>query len=526
MSIAVAYGIKPHNPKKALLKKNGKTKDIVKVVLDVERTDRDDTVEFAKNFKPTTAGMAKLYRWVKNNIIYKEDPPGVQWIQTPSYLAFTKVGDCKSFTVFLCSVFYNMGLDYFIEFAAYPNRQNSKRLTHVYPIVILPTGQQIPMDVVYSVIEGGPAVLPDHQDKFGQEKPYLHKKTFFKSSKMADIFKLGNMPQASQLEMQMAHAVSDIDDSIIEAGPGDVTQMTSGEFDRLIMAERMSLLAQKSTSPSTAAEYRAAEQALLQGGISGIGSMSTGVGRDVEKFLQKASRNRGLAFKMPSHLERLSKQRVSGIGKALKKLFQKFINWLVKGPMTAMSPHFLFIFIQKPTNAKINARRNKQLKTLRFISKKTGISTSKLNAMIYNGILKKTGMTPQEILNSRGPKISAVQFIAILGKVWTFIKAAIKFVIKVVKKIIGLFGKKGGDAGEIGEGSTSDINLLEELPDGSPPKGGDGGTGPSKGGGGHSPGTGPGGGTSSGSGSGAGSSGGMSSTLPIVAAALFAMTLS
>ena len=45
--------------------------------------------------------LQRLWHFLKSNIEYSLDPPGVQMIQTPAYTWFRKKGDCKSYTIFI-----------------------------------------------------------------------------------------------------------------------------------------------------------------------------------------------------------------------------------------------------------------------------------------------------------------------------------------------------------------------------------------------------------------------------------------
>ncbi|MEL6639564.1 MAG: hypothetical protein AAFR05_22650 [Bacteroidota bacterium] len=285
---------------------------------------------------------------------------------------------------------------------------------------------------------------------------------------MTSIYKLGALPAgASDTAVQINAAIKDIDPRVVADGPGDVTLMSKGEFDRWIKAERMELLAQNSTSESSAAKYKGAAQAIKQGSIAGIGSMGSKMARDIDLYLKTTAQQREPAFTLPPEMVGHA---VGGLLDWIKNAFKVFINWLVKGPMTIMSPYFIFLFLKRRTTKKIEARRHKQIKTFKWIMNTTKMDQKQLSGMMYNGILKKTGYTPQKILNSRGPKISG-GFLAVIGKVIGFVFKAISVVINVIKKIVNLFRKKKSDAGDIGQDGMSDVRLLEELPEGTEPAG-------------------------------------------------------
>ncbi|MEM9259799.1 MAG: transglutaminase domain-containing protein, partial [Bacteroidota bacterium] len=254
--------MKPARKRKDLRKKSFRTNDIIQLVQEVIKTDVDDTEVLAQQFSPTKEGLRALFELVDRSFRYEEDPPGSQWVQTPSYLWNTRVGDCKSYTVFISSVLQNIGLPHLIRYAAYGTRQ----YRHVYPVALL-DGEKIPLDVVWKKQEGGP---------FGQEKPYTKKKDF----RVEGLYKLGNSRGFTEeaiigqlkSDLEQIQAVSDSIPNTIEAGMGDVTQMSAGELDRLIMADRYRTLAGITDHGGKKGQYLDAARAMEQGDIAGIGS--------------------------------------------------------------------------------------------------------------------------------------------------------------------------------------------------------------------------------------------------------------
>ncbi len=132
--------------KDVILFQNGDTDDIISVLLDTVKDTADQTKGFARQFSKDREGMKAIYDFIMANIKYKADPDGKQWIKTPARFYADKVGDCKSYTVFIVSVLHNMGLKYKIRFASY---DRDKIVTHVYPIAILPNGKEVIIDAVW-----------------------------------------------------------------------------------------------------------------------------------------------------------------------------------------------------------------------------------------------------------------------------------------------------------------------------------------------------------------------------------------
>lgn len=451
--------VKPYRDTKRLVKVDYDTSDIIELVQNVLEDDRDDTEGLAKTIPVNRRGLRWLFNHVDNRITYNEDPQFNQWVQTPSYLYHkTREGDCKSYTVFISSVLYNMGVPHYIRYTAY----GTKDFRHVYPVAIL-NGREIPMDVVWKVQEGG---------RFGKEKSFTKKKDFY----VDGLYKLGTTKAAQQSAQstisQLEAVLADIPDSIITDGVGDITKMTSGQLDRVIMKEQLEIFASQSTGKERQLYLRGLA-AIRRGKVAGIGNLyQTRFGASLEQFLRNTAYDNALAFQ-PFTLAIPSKAVVNGfnpfkaIGKVFKKLFAKLVNWIYKGPARKMAPYFLFTFINKSTSSKeINRRKAEQQKTYDWIKKAGRFDDKKLRGLIFNQIKSDTGMTPQEILNKGAEKTIAALPAGLAAKFAPKVLKALGLVVEVIKKITGLFKKKKeevAEAGEVTAANAPDLELLEEL---------------------------------------------------------------
>ncbi len=162
--------VKRPNFKKILVNDNATTEDIIIEVMDVvKKSDPKDILGFIQKNKitPTYEGLSKLWTWVKDNVEYEADEADDQAIQTANYTFYKKEDgtDCKSFTVFMAKCFECLGLKYKVRFAGYTH--SAGEITHVYPIAILPNGQNVIMDAVWN--------------KFDKEKKISTKKDFIMS---------------------------------------------------------------------------------------------------------------------------------------------------------------------------------------------------------------------------------------------------------------------------------------------------------------------------------------------------------
>jgi len=156
-----------------VLHEDGDTEDIINVVLDADKFKSKEFCKFAEQFAGKD-GLKKLWRFVRFNIKYKEDPFGHQYIQLPPALWKSGIGDCKSKTLFINAVLRCLGISYKTRFVSY----GSTKVTHVYTVAII-DGQELAIDAVYT--------------KFGQEAPYSYKRDY-----MTKIAVVSGPPTANQ----------------------------------------------------------------------------------------------------------------------------------------------------------------------------------------------------------------------------------------------------------------------------------------------------------------------------------------
>lgn len=152
--------------KDTIINRQGKTKDIMQAVVDCYNSDCAQVQELADNFpgNDTLSRCRAVFDFVDKNIKYQIDPLQKQWIRTPARLWSDGEGDCKSFSIFICSCLRCMGIPHLFRFAAYEGNSDP---THVYAVAIDESGKEIIVDPVYRD-ETGKAV-------FNKECPYIKK---------------------------------------------------------------------------------------------------------------------------------------------------------------------------------------------------------------------------------------------------------------------------------------------------------------------------------------------------------------
>lgn len=182
--------------KKTFIKK-GVTEDIVNAVISVYGRSIDNVpsslLRLVASSDPYTASH-NIWEWVIQNIRYKKDPEGEQWIKTPSRLIYDGCGDCKSMTILICAVLSRLGIKNKFRFVSYDRTRN---YTHVYPVAIIEK-EEIPLDAVAYIQRG---------TDFGNEIKYTYKKDNMNKTSISELSGLIPMQGAtSQLNDNISAA--------------------------------------------------------------------------------------------------------------------------------------------------------------------------------------------------------------------------------------------------------------------------------------------------------------------------------
>lgn len=152
--------------KNTIINRRGKTEDIMQAVIDCYNSDYSQVRELAESLPgdDTLSRCRAIFDFVDRNIRYQMDPLQKQWIRTPARLWSDGEGDCKSFSIFICSCLRCMGIPHLFRFAAYEGASDP---THVYAVAIDESGREIIVDPVYRDDSG--------KAQFNKECPYTKK---------------------------------------------------------------------------------------------------------------------------------------------------------------------------------------------------------------------------------------------------------------------------------------------------------------------------------------------------------------
>ena len=451
-------------PSVQLRKKSYGTNDIIDLIVEVERDGRAEMVDFARQFPPSRDGLRRLYDYVDRHFRYVEDPDFSQWVQMPAYLNDRRVGDCKSFTIFISATLHNMGIDRELRLVSY---SKGRPYHHIYPVAILPDGERVPMDVVYKKLEGG---------AFGTEKLPIMEQKIIELAGGQGLARLGNLSNEQRATVQeleaslvaMDAALADIPDNIVSQDGGDLTQMTEGQFSVFVEKQRFDAYIDHATSEAERTLYLQGKQALEAGGVAGIGSLAgSKFGAQVQRFIDRANAQTAPAF-APINLvfPTVSNPQMAGIkdlfnkiGNGFKKLFTKFVNWAFKGPVKKMGSFYLFQFMQQPPrNAEARRRYYAQRKSMQWFAQKGKLDHSKMMSLMRVGIKEQYGKEPEQLLAEGG----ASQ----IGGMSAILAGAVKIfpaILNLVKKVISVFGKKKAGSVDIRKGDASDTDLFDDY---------------------------------------------------------------
>ncbi len=488
--------ITPSDRKYHFKQRNYNTDDIIKTVLWGDKRVKHDTEEFAKAIPPTKEGMKMLFDFIAEHIKYKQDPKGSQWVRSPARTWDDRFqgSDCKSWTLMVTSVAQNLGLSYIIRFTAYKMSLfgAKPKPTHVYPIVILPTGEQVIVDPVWFVQEGG---------AFNTEKPYKHKVDYKMKKGLAF---LSGIEQEENIMEAIQMIDRTIPDSVLQ---DDITQKTEGELQRFLMAQRFMIAADQVSDYSYQENLRFAAHVVKAGARSKVTAISGGLQTPVLRFLEQTARMNRKAIVAPKLLlysdEQLNgffknigkgiknaanqvgkgiKNAVNSVGKFFKQAWAKLMNWIFKSGLVNSGPYFLFSFIKKDRLSKLSKEVNRRVSTQANAIgwlKKLGLKSSNIEAAIKNGVIKHLGAAPEKILNDKAKAQIAGD--GIHGALVAAIFKAVGWLIQTIKKIVALF-KKGDDQPQVSEENASDLTVLgtvnENIAYESPGYAGDGYTQP------------------------------------------------
>lgn len=145
--------IKTSQLKERLRFKNGETRDIITVIMDMDAVaDRYVNAEAAQclvggNDYET---LHNVWRFVKRNLTYRADKRGKEVVKSPAALFALGRGDCKSFSIAVVALLRALGFKGIrYRFTAY---KGASDVTHVYVVCKL-DGNDVILDAVHDYFD-------------------------------------------------------------------------------------------------------------------------------------------------------------------------------------------------------------------------------------------------------------------------------------------------------------------------------------------------------------------------------------
>lgn len=185
--------------KTRLVNPKGYTMDIVKAVVDCYDNNLNtvpaELLSMCDEIEDDKELCNFVFWWVDANVDYKIDPSGEQWIKTPARLIEDGVGDCKSFSILICSVLSAFGISNKFRFVAY----KGKDYQHVYPVAIL-DGEEYPLDVV---------AFKQRGLEIGKEIEYKKKYDRMNPTRISELSGVDNMSISVTPSMSVAELVAE-----------------------------------------------------------------------------------------------------------------------------------------------------------------------------------------------------------------------------------------------------------------------------------------------------------------------------
>lgn len=399
-----------------LLSKSYNTNSIMQVIFSENERAYLDVVKFARAipYNNVRELSEAIYNFVKKNIRYKEDGMTYQAIKSPARLWADKEGDCKSFSIFAAAVLKACGVPYSFRFVNYDPSMGST-FTHVYIISHGPGADYI-IDPVWTK---GP---------FNTQKQFSNKKDFLMDS---GLYSLGATRRVARKTKSRRRGVLQLPKNLNNEAAFELAIIRQRlEIERNIMekAGRSAKVSGIDRSLDVLDEFIGAVESedydTMDSIISGIN------GRLKDKI--KATLNK-------------AKQKVKAAAKTLVKVVTAPGRLAAKGALELMlpsaAPTFLYLFIPSDKlrllPGTVQSKYAKQAKIADFIVNGLGMKRAHLMGIIRNGIMKRMGKSPEDLLSEQ---FKGIMGIGVVG-VATLVASLLPKLIELIKKIGKVTGK-------------------------------------------------------------------------------------
>lgn len=144
----VNVGIKPAE-NRTVRKTKGDVWQIVNVILEADRESATFTKGLSKRLQQASEydSLHAAWSWLRKNVKYTKDAPGIELIKSPGKLWQDGKADCKGFSIFIGSLLQNWDIPYVYRVAFYDPKQPQSG--HIYPVAYL-NGMEVVIDAVHT----------------------------------------------------------------------------------------------------------------------------------------------------------------------------------------------------------------------------------------------------------------------------------------------------------------------------------------------------------------------------------------
>ena len=147
----------------------GVNKDVIECELECYHMFKEQPKSIVKGMYGTVDEMCeRVFAYLVENVEYKLDDDGSQFIKSPARLLADGCGDCKSLTMFIACCLHCLGIKHIIRFVNY---DGGSQYTHVYPVAIDERGREIILDACEKDADG--VILYDYARPFSKKKDFI-----------------------------------------------------------------------------------------------------------------------------------------------------------------------------------------------------------------------------------------------------------------------------------------------------------------------------------------------------------------
>lgn len=176
---------------------------------------------------------------------------------------------------------------------------------------------------------------------------------------------------------------------------GDVTEMTQGQFQQYLEAQRFRLLAEHHGGITN---YDAMAESIEPTTPVNVGAFPVAARNGLSKFMRKVSGMTNAAF--PNFNGTQKKPAAAFLGTVLTDVLKPLINWIFSIMIPKAAPFFIHVYLDNPyAGPKMLAKKAKQTAILTKIANVTGTPYQNLKDAVKSALYGILGKSPKDWLD-------------------------------------------------------------------------------------------------------------------------------